>query len=229
MTTDELIALLGNHEDNLVERKRDGVKDSELRQTVCAFANTVPQGRTAVLFVGVHDKTGEPIGVTNTDQLQRRVRDVCHGDCYPPITYTSEVLSVDGKMIVAVVIPPSDTKPHFTGPAYVRVGSESPKASPQQYEELILSRIDKAREILAHKTEIFTVRGIGYKLGSNKPLHDGNYVEQCECRIEACTGHLVTLKNIGSDVRFSEPLEHVTLSYDQEKHRLMLMVRFPKG
>lgn len=229
MTQDELLKLIGNHEDNFVERKPEGVATSELRQTVGAFANSVPEGRVAVLFIGIHDKTEDVLGVEKTDQLQKRIRDVCHVDCYPAIDYTSEVLTVGDKKIVAVVIPSSNAKPHFTGPAYVRVGSESPKASPQQYEELILNRIDKTREILKHKNKIFTVIGISYKLGSNKPLHDGNYRESRECRIEACTGHLVTLSDIGSGLHFSEPLAHVTVSYDHEKWRPMLLVTFPKG
>jgi hypothetical protein len=229
MTPDELLKLIGNHEDNFVERKPEGVATSELRQTVGAFANSVPEGRVAVLFIGIHDKTGDVLGVGNTDPLQKRIREVCHGDCYPPINYSSEVLTVNEKKVVAVVIPPSKEKPHFTGPAYVRVGSESPKASPQQYEELILSRNDKAREILKHKNDVFTVLGISYKLGSNKPLHDGAYRESRECRIEACTGHLVTLSDITSGRHFSEPLAHVTISYDHEKWRPMLMVTFPKG
>lgn len=228
MTADELLKLLGNHEDNFVERKQEGVATAELRQTVGAFANSVPEGREAVLFIGIHDKTGEILGVGNSDQLQKRIRDACQGDCYPPIDYKSEVLLVDNKSVVAVVIAPSKSKPHFTGPAFVRVGAESPKASPQQYEELILSRTDKAREILAHKNEVFTVFGINYKLGSNKLLNDGNYRESCECRIEACTGHLVTLRDIGRDLRFSEPLEHITINYDHDKGRPMLMVTFPK-
>ncbi len=229
MTQNELIALIGNHEDNFTERKPEGVANSELRQTVGAFANSVPEGRVAVLFVGIHDKTGDVIGVENTDQLQKRIREVCQSDCYPPINYTSEVLTVGGKKVVAIVIPFSKEKPHFTGPAYVRVGSQSPKASAQQYEELILSRSDKTREILKHKNDIWTVLGIGYKLGSNKPLHDGNYREMRECRIEACTGHIVTLSDILTQESFSEPLAHITINYDQMKWRPMLLVRFPKG
>lgn len=229
MTHDDLVKRISCHEDNFIERKPEGVAPSELRQTVSAFANTVPEGRVAVLFIGIHDKTGEILGVGNTDQLQKRIRDACHNDCYPAIEYTSEVVTIGDKNVVAVVIPPSNAKPHFTGPAYVRIGSESPKASPQQYEELILSRVDKAREILKHKGDVFTVLGIGYKLGSNKPLHDGGYRESRECRIEACTGHLVTLNDIGSGLRFSEPLAHITINYDQEKWRPMLMVTFPKG
>lgn len=228
MTRDELLNLIGNHEDNFIERKTESVATSELRQTVGAFANSVPEGRVAVLFVGIHDKTGEILGVANTDQLQKRIHEVCQGDCYPPIEYTSEVLIIGDKNVVAVVIEPSNAKPHFTGPAYVRVGSQSPKASPEQYDELILSRTDKAREILTHKSEVFTVLGLSYKIGSNKPLHDGNYREHHECRIEACTGHLVTFSDIASGQKFSEPLANVTINHDHQKNRPMLLVTFPK-
>ena len=228
MTRDGILNKIRDHEDNFIERKLENVTNAELRQTVSAFANTVPEGRHAVLFIGLHDKTGEILGVGNTDQLQKRVRDVCQSDCYPAIEYTSEVLTIDDKKIVAVVIPPSNSKPHFTGPAYVRVGSESPKASPQQYEDLILSRCDKAREIVKYKNQLCTVLGIGYKLGSNKPL-GGAYRESRECRIETCTGHVVTLYDISSRRRFSEPLGHITVTYDHNKFRPMLLVTFPKG
>lgn len=227
MTKNELLALLGNEEDNFVERKPEGVGPGELRQTVCAFANSVPEGRAGVLFIGIHDKTGEVMGVGNPDQLQKRVRDAAQGDCFPPIDHTAEVLTVDGKAVVAVVVPFSAARPHFSGPAYVRIGSQSPKASQQQYEELILSRNDKAREILRHKNDVFTVLGIGYKLGSNKPLPGRAYRETRECRLLACTGHLVTLEDIARGERFSEPLSHVTVNYDHQKWRPMLMVTFP--
>lgn len=229
MTPDELLRKVGDHEDNFTERKPEGVSPAELRQTACAFANTVPEGREAVLYIGIHDKSGEVIGVGNTDAVQKRIRDACHGDCYPPIEYVSEVLSVDNKKVVAVVIPPSMSKPHFSGPAFVRVGSESPKASSQQYEELILSRVDSAREILKHKHEIFTVTGIAYKLGSNKPLSDSSYRETRECRLTRCTGHLVSFEDISSGLQFSEPLAHVTVTHDHERWRPMVLVTFPKG
>lgn len=60
MTTDELLRLIGNHEDNFVERKSEGLRDAEMRQTVSAFANAVPAGREGVLFIGIHDNS-EPI------------------------------------------------------------------------------------------------------------------------------------------------------------------------
>ncbi len=67
MTPDELLRMIGNHEDAFVERKPDSVATSELRQTVGAFANTVPEGRAAVLFIGIHDKTGDILGVGNPE------------------------------------------------------------------------------------------------------------------------------------------------------------------
>lgn len=212
-----------------MERKSEGVTAAELRRTACAFANSVPEGRVGVIFIGLHDKSGEVTGVGNTDQLQKRVREAIQADCYPPIEYASEVLFVDDKTVLAIVISPSKTKPHFTGPAYARVGSESLKASPEQYEELILSRVDKVREIIKHKDGIFTVLGIGCVLGSNKSLHDAGYRERRNCKVETCTAHVVTLRDVDNNVRFSEPLEHVTVNYDHIRDSPMLMIRFPKG
>lgn len=128
-----------------------------------------------------------------------------------------------------MVIPPSKCEPHFSGPAFVRVASESPKASSQQCEELILSRVDKAREILRHKHEIFTVTGIAYKLGSNKPLSDSSYRETRECRLTTCTGHLVSFEDISSVLQFSEHLAQVAVTYDHERWRPMVLVTLPKG
>ena len=47
MTPDDLLAMMRKHEDNFVEHKPEGVSRAELRQTVSAFANTVPEGRSA--------------------------------------------------------------------------------------------------------------------------------------------------------------------------------------
>ena len=64
MDIKELIARLHTSEDNLVERKPEGVNRSELRRTLVAFANSTPDDQVAILFVGVHDK-GTIVGVQN--------------------------------------------------------------------------------------------------------------------------------------------------------------------
>lgn len=139
MTPDDLLRLIDNQEDNFIERKSQGVTAGELRQTATAFANAVPEGRGAVLFIGIADRSGAVVGVSNTDALQKRVRTALREDCFPPIDYTSEVLAVRDRTVVAVVIPASASRPHFVGPAFARVGSESVTASLEQYKELILS------------------------------------------------------------------------------------------
>lgn len=81
MTTDELIRLIARAEDNFVERKPESVKAAELRRTMCAFANSVPYGREAVLFIGIGDRGGLVLGVRDSDKLQKRIREACHSDC----------------------------------------------------------------------------------------------------------------------------------------------------
>ena len=50
--------------------------------------------------------------------------------------------------IVAVEVSLSKDRPHFSGPAYVRKGSQTVAASREMFEDLIASRHDKARVIL---------------------------------------------------------------------------------
>ena len=224
MTREELIARMQAREDNFVERKSDGVKPQDIRKTASAFANTV-EGREAVLFIGVDDKPGAAAGVQNVEKLQGRVRDACQGDCYPPIKYTTEVLTIEGKDVLAVIIPPSDSKPHFTGPAFVRVGSESAKASPQQFEELILSRIDRCREILRYRNKgLISVWAIGCRLRDGLAEANPRYRERAECLVKNCTAHLVTLEQPATGSTYSLPLDRFEIGHDPEKNRPLLMM-----
>jgi len=229
MTREELLACLRNREDNFVERKSEGVKPQDIRKTASAFANTV-EGREAVLFLGVDDKTGAAIRVSNAEKLQSKVREACQQDCYPPIRYTSEVLTIDGKEVLAVVIPPSESKPHFTGPAFVRVGAESLKASPQKFEELILSRTDKCREILSYKDKgLISVWAIGFRLNDGRAEANPRYRERAECVVRNCTAHLVTLEQPATGRTYSLPLARVEIGHDPEKNRPLLMIHYPRA
>ncbi len=141
MEKTELLARLNNHEDNFVERKPEGVNASEIRKAIVAFANSVVGDAEGILFIGIHDN-GTIQGVKNPNQLQKSVRDQCERACYPPIQFSSQVVQVGDKVIVAITIPVSRNKPHFSGPAYIRRGSESVTATPRLFEELIASRND---------------------------------------------------------------------------------------
>ncbi len=116
------------------------------------------------MFIGLDDRTGNVVGVANADAEQKRVGK-CMDECYPAIAYSCRVLETGGKYVVAVIVPASTNRPHFTGGAFVRVGSESKRASEAQFNEVILSRDDLRRQILQHKMNgIVSVRGVGYQL-----------------------------------------------------------------
>jgi hypothetical protein len=220
LTDEEPLQRLDDHEDNFTERKPPNANRQELRQTLSAFANSVPSNRPAVLFIGVHDKTGDAIGVpaSETDSKQKLVREIAERDCYPPITtFKCRVLLVGSLHVVAVIVEASKDRPHFTGPAYVRRGSESVNASPEQFNELILSRNDKVRAILDMRGGLVTLRNIGQKIR-----------ERFECFVDDCDAHVVhlTLADQGMRARsIAEPLAHVEISQDTVKHRPLLIIR----
>ena len=224
----DLITRLEHHEDSFVERKPNA---SDLEATVVAFANSVPVGREAIIYVGVRDN-GEVTGVDNTDSIQKKIRKTCREKCYPPVHFTTEILPVNGKTVLAVVIPPSTTKPHFTGAAFIRDGSQSIQATPEIYNDLITSRHSKAFELLCFKGQRVTVFTRKRELGRPEfaavvqgTSYRGPPLEE-ECRVLRVTPFYVTLEVIGSGVSFSEPLRNVEMSYDNKKHQPLLIVRF---
>lgn len=217
---DDIIARLKDVEDGFTERKTEGAANpSELRKTLVAFANSVPESKTAILYVGVGDD-GMPVGLKNPDSLQKTIRAVAEKDCYPPIKYQTRAFESDGKALLAVLVQASNERPHFSGQAFIRIGSESVSASSRIYEELLASRNTKAGKVLRSKDAIISFRV--YELdqwGRKRVLYT------IDCRVEACDAHVVTLYQIGAGAHFSIPLEEVTINYDDAKWRMMLEAR----
>jgi schlafen family protein len=216
---DRLVSL----EDGFTERKLEGVRPAELRRTLVAFANSVPEGRTAVLFIGVADD-GKVVGVSNADDFQKKIRRLAQEECYPPIAITSEVVASNGRNVLAVEVPASSNRPHFAGLAYVRQGSESVQATPELFEQLVASRVTKAGAILRLKGQPITVVALGKELGATKKLMDSLYRARHECRVEDCTAQYVRLHDISTQRNVTEPWENVTVTYDEERYRPMLIV-----
>src|SRR2546428_913257 len=191
MTKEELKALLTQDEDGFLERK-ESAHHSDIRDSIVAFANAVPFGREAVVFVGQRSDK-KIVGVPNVDKLQRDVKDWAK-QCYPPVEVRPEVVSSEQGQVLALVIPFSPKKPHFTGKAYKRVGSQTVEASEEMLDDMIASRNEKAGRLLAHKGELihvefeFRSRGwddLGTPFGSGatqkKPIH----LRHEECIIES--------------------------------------------
>jgi len=109
----DLLARMKNFEDHLVERKT--VKDEkDWKKTAVAFANSVPVGLPAVLYIGVRNNGEIETPQHNLDEVQKkfnaRMRRV-----YPRIAYVPKIVSENGRQALAVVIPGSELRPHFAG------------------------------------------------------------------------------------------------------------------
>src|ERR1022692_844940 len=142
----DLLARMRNFEDHLVERKT--VKDEkDWKKTAVAFANSVPVGLPAVLYIGVRDNGEIETPQQNLDEAEKKFNRQME-KVYPRIAYIPKVISDNGRQALAVVIPGSDLRPPFAGLSYVRRGSESIESSDDQFAQLIASRSAKSREIL---------------------------------------------------------------------------------
>jgi len=210
-TDADLLLRLKNYEDHFNERKTSGDSRDWLK-TVVGFANSAPIGYPAVLYIGVRDDGGIERGV-NLDSLQKTLGKKLE-DAYPPVYYMTRVLEKDGKQFLAIIVPGSADRPHFAGPSYVRVGSETRIASELQFQNLIALRQSKAYEILKWKgkTVALEIRNDPTRLQFNP-----SYVT-----LEDCNQFYVTYVSAGTNT--SMPLSRVHLSFDHKEKCLKLEV-----
>lgn len=223
LTDQDLLLRLKQFEDNFVERKlfSDG---SKWLKAAVALANSAPIGFPAVLFIGVKDDgTPEDRPETDLENVQRTFMQKINGG-YPPVPCFPRVLNVDGRQILAVVIPGSPERPHFAGLAYVRKGSDSVPASEEKFAELIAMRQSKVYEILKWKGKAVTVHWYHPRPGATREY---GFARRDSSVID-CNQFFATI--VGEDGEpLSVPLERVVLSCDQPQCRLLLEVRLRPG
>src|SRR2546425_9900807 len=104
MTDQELRKRLLDKEDGWTERKSKGVSSGDIAKTLVAFANSLPDGHQGVLFIGIADKDGNVEGIDETDQRQKKVRQIAEKKIYPPIGYNCRVVREKDKEIIAVIV-----------------------------------------------------------------------------------------------------------------------------
>ena len=224
MNSPSLIARIADLEDGLTERKRGFHSNDEIRKTVVSFANSVPEGHTAVLFIGVAgDGAVTGIESDDADKLQQKVRRVCEDDCFPPISiHLATVLTIDGKHVIAFEFGPSQNRPHFAGHAYIRVGSESVKASTSKLDELIASKNTKTGKLLAAKDRhehLTLVIPVGADFPPGYPTSSRR---ERECTVEQCDAHTARFYYIDKQQHLDFPLEFLLLSWDTDHNRLLV-------
>ncbi len=140
-TDQELEALLNDIESDLVERKKSfkGDVPKKARQTVCAFANDLPNhDKPGILFIGAADD-GTPSNEPITDELLRNLSDMkTDGNILPlPVLFVIKRVLKGAEMAVVSVMP-SDMPPvKYEGRIWVRTGPRRSLASAQ--EERILN------------------------------------------------------------------------------------------
>ena len=153
-----------NPEDGLTERKPESAGERDFKETITAFANSVPPGAEGVLFLGIADKTGEILGCKGVESLQKTISRICSNDCYPPIGHRLESKEFGGKIVLAAIIPHSGLRPHFSGHAFRRIGSQNIKSDEAAYSDFIVARSSIGAKILEHRGKVVLIRTQGKNL-----------------------------------------------------------------
>jgi len=210
----DLVSRLTNFEDHFVERKtiadqKDWVK------TVVAFANSAPVGYPCVLYIGAKNNGEIETPQKDLDSAQKTLNSKLKA-VYPPPPYLPKTISRDGLHVLSVVVFGSELRPHFSGPAYVRRGSESFEASEQQYDQLIAARNNKANKILEFEGKIVTVVNRPAQPGMSESSWGGGV------KVVHCNQYWVTL--INGHQKSSFPLNRVDLNFDDVNKTLKLEI-----
>jgi hypothetical protein len=132
----------------------------------------------------------------------------------------TKIVNVEGKQVLAVIVPGSADRPHFAGQAYARQGSKSVGASKAQFEELGASRNSKTYEILKWKGKTITVAVFG---GHKKALGLPVFKRSRARTLVASNQFHVTLE--GPPGKEHIPLSRIDVSFDEQNQRLKLEER----
>jgi Schlafen, AlbA_2 len=219
-----LSARLSDLEDGLIERKQGFHSKDEIRKAVVSFANSVPEGHTAVLFIGVaNDGTVTGIAADQTDKIQQQVRRICEEDCFPAIAINLvDVITIEGRHVAAFEFGVSQNRPHFAGHAYLRVGAESVKASASKLDELVASKNTKAGRLLAAKAKREHVTVIIPADTSIPGQYPFSSRREWECTVDRCDAHTARFYDIAAQRYWDLPLEFLLFGRDPNRDRLLV-------
>ncbi len=156
LTDTELLALAGDMESDLAERKEtwNGDAPKKSLQAVCAFANDLPNhGKPGVLLVGIKDD-GTPAGAefAVTDELLQTLASIkTDGKIVPPPTLTVAKKHLLGRDVAVVTVWPADTPPvRLEGRIWIRTGPRRDQATAQDERILNEKRRYRDRSFDAH-------------------------------------------------------------------------------
>ncbi|MDE0025391.1 MAG: putative DNA binding domain-containing protein [Spirochaetaceae bacterium] len=141
LTTDQLLALLADHESDAVEFTTSTKNTDKFCEAICAFANDFPNHQQpGYLLVGINDDRTAS-GLTVTDQLLRRLSDLRSNVNLEPLAAISvhKHTLPDGEIAVVEVLP-SDLPPvRYKGRVWIRIGP-SRRGANQQEERILVEK-----------------------------------------------------------------------------------------
>ncbi len=203
-------------EDSLREKKVESdLKD--LQKTLVAFANSVAPGDTAKIFIGEKDD-GTVQGVKDTDSIQKKIKKEAD-EIYPEIYYRTEVYERDGKQCVCINIKHNGLAPHFGGPAWVRRGSTTEKATEQLYQRMVELRQSKVHELAKWVGKSVTV---SWSM-SEHTVRGPNWTA-FPCEVIRVTGHFCTFKDKAQGRQQSEPIQWLDFGWDDRGNCLQVYI-----
>ena len=139
MNDSKLIFLLSDVESDCVERKASLSDPDRIRETICAFANDLPQNRKpGVIFIGANDD-GTCSDIDVTDKLLRTLSDMRDDGLIQPFpSMEVQKRTLNGCVMAVVIVHPSKAPPiRFRGRTWIRVGPR--RAIATEKEELGLA------------------------------------------------------------------------------------------
>ncbi len=134
----DLLELLKAQEGKTLEFKRDLSSPEGALRTIVAFANTA--GGT--LLLGVEDRSRHIRGIKEPLELEERITNLISDSVVPRILPDIEVLSWRRTHVLAILVCPSPSRPHYLkrlgleAGAFVRVGSTNRRADRELLAEM---------------------------------------------------------------------------------------------
>ena len=129
MNSIELLELINKGEGYHIEFKLEEENNEDFAKTIVCFANT-DGGK---IIIGVDDD-GNIMGVSDIDEVMRRMDDIAINRCEPPVTILQESIIVNDKKIIIVNVAKGNQRPYRTksGQYYVRASNRCRQASREE-------------------------------------------------------------------------------------------------
>ncbi len=139
---EQLASLIAGGEGDKVKFKQSTAAMDGIARAVCAQANSLSGGDgPGYVIVGVADN-GAIVGIDASDREQQKLAQVrLDGKTQPTPNMTLQIFGLEGRDVAVLEVGPSSSPPvRCGGVAYVRIGSTTGKATPDEERQLVERR-----------------------------------------------------------------------------------------